>query len=110
MNCCGRSAPPAPQPNANVPAGLDYLSSPAGPIAESQQLAAQLFGCDATWFLVNGCSAGIHAAVLAVAGPGDTLLVARNCHLSAFSAMALAGVPLTAHAGVARVCDSRGAP
>ncbi len=72
-------------------AGLDYLSSPSGAIAEAQQLAARLFGCDATWFLVNGCSVAIHAAVLAVAGPGDTLLVARNCHLSAFSAMVLAG-------------------
>ena len=41
---------------------------------------------------VNGCSVGIHAAVMAVAGPGDTLLVARNCHQSAFAAMTLAGV------------------
>ncbi|KAG2454562.1 hypothetical protein HYH02_000407 [Chlamydomonas schloesseri] len=51
-------------------AGLDYLSSPSGVIAEAQQLAAEVFGADSTWFLVNGCSAGIHAAVMAVAGPG----------------------------------------
>ena len=72
--------------------GLDYLSSPSGPILEAQRLAAETFGADQTWFLVNGCTAGVHAAVMASAGPGDTLLVARNCHLSAFSAMVLSGV------------------
>lgn len=72
-------------------AGLDYLSSPSGVIAEAQRLAAVAFGADNTWFLVNGCTVGVLAAVLSCAGPGDTLMVARNCHLSAFSAMVLSG-------------------
>jgi arginine decarboxylase len=42
---------------------------------------------------VNGTTAGIQAAVLSACGPGDTLIAARNCHLSAVSAMALAGAP-----------------
>jgi arginine/lysine/ornithine decarboxylase len=33
---------------------------------------------------------GIHAAVLATVKPGQTLLLARNCHLSAFAACVLA--------------------
>jgi hypothetical protein len=33
----------------------------------------------------------VQAAVVAMAGPGDTLVVARNCHLSAFSGMVVAG-------------------
>ena len=72
-------------------AGLDYLSSPTGVIAQAQDLAAELFSADHTWFLVNGCSVGIHAAVMATCKPGQTLLVARNCHLSVFSAMVLSG-------------------
>lgn len=72
-------------------AGLDYLSSPTGTIKEAQELAAAAFGADATWFLVNGTTAGIQAAVLATCGPGDALILARNCHLAAFSAMALSG-------------------
>jgi hypothetical protein len=60
-------------------------------IDRAQKLAAELFGADQTWFLVNGCSGGIHAAVMATCGPGQTLLVARNCHLSVFSAMVLSG-------------------
>ncbi|MEW5299277.1 MAG: hypothetical protein WDW36_002309 [Sanguina aurantia] len=71
--------------------GLDYLSSPSGVILDAQRLAATAFGADRTWFLVNGCSVAIHAAVMACAGPGDTLLVARNCHMSAFSAMVISG-------------------
>ncbi|GAB4824084.1 hypothetical protein N2152v2_011130 [Parachlorella kessleri] len=71
--------------------GLDFLASPTGVIQEAQQLAADTWGADATWFLVNGTTVGIHAAVMATCGPGDTLIVARNAHLSAFHAMVLAG-------------------
>ena len=71
--------------------GLDNLSAPCGVIHQAQQLAAEAFGADRTWFLVNGCSSGIHAGVMACAGPGATLLVARNCHLSVFSAMIMSG-------------------
>jgi arginine/lysine/ornithine decarboxylase len=60
-------------------------------IAAAQQAAAAAFGSDHTWLLVNGCSAGIHAAVMATAKPGEALLLARNCHLSAFAACVLAG-------------------
>lgn len=71
--------------------GLDYLASPTGPIREAQQLAAQLWGAASTWFLVNGTTVGVHAAVMATCGPRDTLLLPRNAHLSAFNAMVLAG-------------------
>lgn len=72
-------------------AGLDYLASPTGAISAAQALAAGVWGADATWFLVNGTTVGIHAAVMATCGPGDVLLLARNAHLSAFNAMVLAG-------------------
>ncbi|KAL4448024.1 hypothetical protein ABPG75_005243 [Micractinium tetrahymenae] len=71
--------------------GLDVLSTPSGPIAAAQRAAAATWGADATWFLVNGTTVGIHAAVLATCGPGEALVVARNAHLSAFNAMVLAG-------------------
>ena len=71
--------------------GLDYLSAPTGPIKEAQELAARAFGADMTWFLVNGTTVGIQAAVMATCTPGDTLILARNCHLAAFSGMVLTG-------------------
>ena len=72
-------------------AGLDYLASPNSVIQQAQQLAATSFGADQTWFLVNGTSVGIHAAVMATCGPGDCLVLARNCHQSAFAAAVFAG-------------------
>lgn len=90
--CC---APPHPTPHPPAPAahgtGLDVLSTPSGPIAAAQRAAAAAWGADATWLLVNGTTAGIHAAVLATCGPGDALVLARNAHLSALNAMVLAG-------------------
>ncbi|KAL4523185.1 hypothetical protein Ndes2526A_g07887 [Nannochloris sp. 'desiccata'] len=74
--------------------GLDYLSSPEGPILQAQQLAAEAWGAEKTWFLVNGTTVGIHAAILATcssASKQDTLILARNAHQSAFNAAALAG-------------------
>ena len=71
---------------------MDILSTPTGPIKEAQDLAAAAFGADATWFLVNGSTVGIHAAIMACCGPSDVLIVARNCHMSAFSGMVLAGM------------------
>lgn len=70
-------------------AGLDYLSSPSTVIKAAQDLAAAAFQAQHTWFLINGCSAGIHAAVMATVKPGQALLLSRNCHLSAFSACVL---------------------
>ena len=40
-------------------AGLDYLSYPTGVIQEAQDLAAEAFGAEQTWFLVNGTTAGM---------------------------------------------------
>jgi len=45
-------------------AGLDYLTSPTGAIAEAQEKAAQTFGADQTWFLVNGSTVGIQASTV----------------------------------------------
>jgi arginine decarboxylase len=72
--------------------GLDYLSSPEGPILEAQELAAKAWGAEKTWFLVNGTTVGIHAAIIATCSSSkDTLILARNAHQSAFNAAALAG-------------------
>ncbi|KAK9833408.1 hypothetical protein WJX81_002549 [Elliptochloris bilobata] len=82
---------PALQHDLTELPGLDYLSAPNGAIATAQAAAAAAFGADETFLLVNGTTAGVHAAVLATCRPGDDIILARNCHLSAFSACVLAG-------------------
>ncbi|HOJ09190.1 MAG TPA: aminotransferase class I/II-fold pyridoxal phosphate-dependent enzyme [Clostridiales bacterium] len=71
--------------------GTDNLHFPIGAIKESQELAAYAFGAVKTYFLVNGSSCGIHAAIMSVCRPGDKIIVSRDCHKSVIGGMMLAG-------------------
>lgn len=71
---------------------LDNLFAPEGVIEQAQDLAAQAFGAEKTWFLANGSTCGIEAAILATCQPGDQLILPRNAHQSAIAALILAGV------------------
>jgi arginine/lysine/ornithine decarboxylase len=70
---------------------LDNLFNPEGVIAEAENLAAETFGAEKTWFLVNGSTSGIMAAILAICGTGDKILVPRNAHQSVISGLILSG-------------------
>jgi len=71
--------------------GLDNLCNPKGIIRESQRLCAELFGADSSFYLVNGSTSGLLAAVTALCGPEDKILMARNCHKSVYNAVILSG-------------------
>ena len=70
---------------------LDNLFAPEGVILQAQRLAAEAFGAEQTWFLANGSTCGIEAAILATCGPGDKLILPRNVHSSAISGLILSG-------------------
>jgi arginine decarboxylase len=70
---------------------LDNLFAPSSVIQQAQQLAAELFGATYTWFLVNGSTCGIEAAILATCGNGDKIILPRNVHSSAISGLILSG-------------------
>lgn len=74
---------------------LDNLFAPQEVIRSAQTLAAATFGADQTWFLVNGSSAGVVAAILATCEPNQKILLPRNVHQSAISGLILSGaVPI----------------
>ncbi len=66
--------------------GADNLYAPQGVIAHAQQLHADYIGAAGSFFLVNGSSVGVHAAVQSALMPTDTVIVARDVHLSAIHA------------------------
>jgi arginine decarboxylase len=71
--------------------GLDSLHWPEGVIKEAQELAADIFGASKTWFLVNGSTCGVEAAILATCNQGDKIILPRNVHYSAISGLILSG-------------------
>lgn len=72
-------------------APLDDLHQPTGVILEAQQLAADAFGADYTYFSVQGTSGAIMTMILSVCAPGDKILIPRNIHKSVLSAIIFAG-------------------
>lgn len=71
--------------------GLDDLHQPTGPIREAEKLAADLYGSLHSWFLINGTTCGNEAMILAVAKPGDKILLPRNAHKSYLMGLILSG-------------------
>ena len=72
-------------------AELDNLFTPQSVILAAQELAAEAFGAEKTWFLVNGSTCGLEAAILATCRTGDKILLPRNVHSSVISGLILSG-------------------
>ena len=77
---------------------LDDLHSPKGIIKQAQELAAEAFGADHTFFSVQGTSGAIMTMIMTVCGPGDKIIVPRNVHKSIMSAIVFSGaIPIFIH-------------
>lgn len=72
--------------------GADSLFSPRGALRNVMDNYAELYGVRHTELLVNGSSAGILAAVISSVPVGGKLILSRNSHHSAFSALRLGGI------------------
>lgn len=68
---------------------MDNLHNPTGCIQEAQKLTAELFNARSSYFLVNGTSVGIQAAILALAYQSP-IFVPRNVHKSVYNGLILA--------------------
>ena len=67
--------------------GFDDLHEPDGIIAEIEHRAAKLYGADRAWISVNGSSAALEAAILAVCKAGDEIIIPRASHKSIYHAI-----------------------
>ncbi|URM92442.1 ornithine decarboxylase [Streptomyces sp. MRC013] len=78
--------------------GLDDRRESRGVLARAQELMADAVGADHAFFSTCGSSLSVKTAMLAVAGPGEKLLVSRNAHKSVISAVIVNGVePVWVH-------------
>lgn len=72
--------------------GFDNLHHAEGIIAKAQERMAELFGADASFFLVNGSTCGLLAAISAAVPRGGKILIARNCHKAVYHGIFLRGL------------------
>ena len=86
--------------------GFDNLHHAKGLLFEAQHYAAQMYQSRKAYYLVNGSTCGILAAISAATTKGGRVLVARNCHKAVYNAIYLRGLkaeyvyPVATHYGI----------
>ena len=82
---------------------LDNLCHPSSVIREAEELAAEAFGAHHTFFMVNGTTSAVQSMVMSVCKQGEKIIMPRNVHRSAISALILCGaVPVYVNPGIDR--------
>lgn len=69
--------------------GFDNLHHPEGILKRSMEWAADVYGADRTYYLINGSSCGLLAAIFGTTTCGGTILMSRNCHKAAYNGIFL---------------------
>lgn len=72
--------------------GADNLFDAQGIIKVAQDRYSNLLGVKESFFLVNGTSCGILAAILSTVKKNHKLIVSRDCHKSVFNALYLGNI------------------
>jgi arginine decarboxylase len=72
--------------------GLDDRVESLQALQKAHALAAKAWGARLCRFGTGGSTQNLHCALAAVAKPGDTVLVAANCHKAEFAAAIFAGL------------------
>lgn len=80
---------------------LDNLCHPVSVIRDAERLAAEAFGAENAYFMVNGTTAAVQAMIMSVCKSGDEIIMPRNVHRSAINALVVCGaVPVYINPGV----------
>src|SRR3954454_1228685 len=78
--------------------GLDDRRQSQGFLSDAQDLMADAVGAEQAVFSTAGSSLSVKSAMLAVAGPGEKILISRNAHKSVMSGVIVNGThPVWVH-------------
>ena len=76
----------------NASPELGSILQHQGPVLDAERRAAQIFGAERTYFVLNGTSTSNKMVTMSLLRPGDLVLFDRNCHKSMHhGALMLAG-------------------
>ena len=82
---------------------LDNLGHPVSVIKAAHALAAEAFGADDAFFMVNGTTSAVQAMIMSTCSSGDEIILPRNVHRSAINALVVCGaVPVYVNPGIDR--------
>lgn len=74
---------------------LDNLCHPVSVIKAAEELAAEAFGAENAFFMVNGTTSAVQAMIMSVCKRNDKIILPRNVHRSVINALILCGaVPI----------------
>ncbi len=89
--------------DVNSMKALDNLGHPVSVIREAQELAAEAFGADNAFFMVNGTTSAVQAMIMSTCQTGDKIILPRNVHRSAINALVVCGAtPVYINPGINR--------
>jgi arginine/lysine/ornithine decarboxylase len=67
--------------------GFDNLHNSEGILLDIKKKAQRLYNSKESLLLVNGSTAGILAAISGICNKNDSIIIARNCHVSVYNAI-----------------------
>lgn len=70
---------------------LDNLCHPTSVIREAELLAAEAFGAQNAFLMVNGTTSAVQAMIMSVCKSGEKIILPRNVHRSAINALVICG-------------------
>ena len=80
---------------------LDNLIHPTSVIKAAEELAAEAFGAEAVFFMVNGTTAAVQAMIMSTCKAGEKIIIPRNVHRSSINALVVCGaIPIYINPGV----------
>jgi arginine decarboxylase len=71
--------------------GIDDLLQPTESVKEAQELAAEAYGADHSFFLINGSTSGNQCMMMTALNPGEKIAVPRNSHKSMLGGLVMSG-------------------
>jgi len=80
---------------------LDNLGHPVSVIKDAQDLAAEAFGAENAFFMVNGTTSAVQAMIMSSCKAGEKIIMPRNVHRSAINALVICGaIPVYINPGM----------
>lgn len=77
--------------DVNSMKSLDNLCHPVSVIKQAEELAAEAFGADHAFFMVNGTTSAVQAMIFSAVKTGEKIIMPRNVHRSAINCLVLSG-------------------